>query len=77
MAHGVQRPGGSSSSRPLPLILAGLILSAAYVVGWLMTIGMSLPLAVGMFLLIAIVYLVTVKLIAATGFAYLFPTGRI
>ena len=55
------------------LILAGLVLSAAYVVGWLMTIGMSLPLAVGMFLLIAIVYLVTVKLIAATGFAYLFP----
>ena len=53
--------------------LVGLVLSAAYVIHWVVGLGMSLPLAVGAFLLMTLVYFVTVKLMAATGFAYLFP----
>ena len=53
--------------------LVGLVLSAAYVIDWVVGLGMSLPLALGAFLLMTLVYFVTVKLMAATGFAYLFP----
>ena len=55
------------------LALAGLALSGAYIVAWGVSLGMSLPLAAGVFALMALVYFVTIKLIAATGFAYLFP----
>ena len=53
--------------------LVGLVLSAAYVIHWVVGLGMSPPLAVGAFILMTLVYFVTVKLMAATGFAYLFP----
>ena len=53
--------------------LAGLVLSAAYVIYWGVGLGMSLPLATGAFLLMTLVYFVTAKLMAATGFAYLLP----
>ena len=55
------------------LALIGLVLSAAYVINWSVDLGMSLTLALGTFVLMTLVYFVTVKLIAATGFAYLFP----
>ena len=55
------------------LALLGLLLSAAYVVGWGMSLGMSLPLAASAFSLIALTYFATAKLVAATGFAYLLP----
>ena len=55
------------------LALIGLVLSAAYVIGWSVGLGMSLPLAAGAFALMMLVYFVTVKLMAATGFVYLFP----
>ena len=51
----------------------GLVLSGAYVVGWAVSLGMSLLLAVGSFLLMSLTFFITAKLIAATGFAYLLP----
>ena len=51
----------------------GLVLSGAYVVGWAVSLGMSLLLAVGSFLLMSLTFFITAKLIAATGFAYLRP----
>ena len=55
------------------LALLGLLLSGGYVVGWGMSLGMSLPLSVAAFSLIALTYFATAKLVAATGFAYLLP----
>ena len=51
----------------------GLVLSAAYVVAWAMSLGMSLALALGSFLLMSLTFFVTTKLVAACGFAYLAP----
>ena len=56
------------------LALAGLLLSALCVIGWAVSLGASLPLAAGSFLLTALTFFVTVKLIAATGFPYLMPS---
>ncbi len=53
--------------------LLGLGLSAVYVLGWGVGLGMSLPLALLTFGAMALTYFVIVKLIAATGFPYLFP----
>lgn len=55
------------------LAVAGMVVSGASVVGWAISLGMSLFLALLTFLLMTLVYFVTTKLIAATGFAYLFP----
>ena len=55
------------------LALAGLILSALSVIGWGVQLGMSLPVAIGGFLLMTLTYFVIAKLVAATGFAYLLP----
>ncbi len=55
------------------LAVAGLVLSGACVVGWAVGLGMSPPLALGTFLLMTMTFFVMAKLIAATGFAYLFP----
>ena len=55
------------------LALAGLILSALSVIGWGVQLGMSLPVAIGAFLLMTLTYFVIAKLVAATGFAYLLP----
>ncbi len=55
------------------LALAGMAGSAFYVVSWGMGLGMSLPVALGAFVALGLAYFVTVKLIAATGFAPLFP----
>ncbi len=55
------------------LALVGMLVSAAYVIFWAIFMGVH-PLAATLtFLLMALVYFVTVKLIAATGFAYLLP----
>ena len=54
--------------------LSGLVLSAVYVIGWGISLGVSPPLAIGAFLLMCVSFLVTTKLIAATGFPYLMPT---
>ena len=51
--------------------LAGLIISGAYAIGWGVTLGVGLPLAIGGFALMVLTFFVTVKLIAATGFPYL------
>ena len=56
------------------LALAGLILSACYVIAWACSLGMSLPLAIGAFVLMVATFFVTIKLIAATGFPYLMPS---
>ena len=55
------------------IILIGLVLSAAYVVGWAVSLGMNLFVALGSFTLMSLAYLAITKLVAATGFAYLFP----
>jgi hypothetical protein len=54
--------------------LIGLVLSSCYVITWATTLGASLPVAVGGFVLMVLTFFVTIKLIAATGFAYLMPS---
>ena len=56
------------------LALVGLILSACYVIAWACSLGASLPLAIGAFVLMVSTFFVTIKLIAATGFPYLMPS---
>ena len=63
--------GDDHDVRHYRLALATLIVSTAYVVGWGVSLGMSLPLSIGAFLLMATTYFVTIKLVAATGFPYL------
>ncbi len=65
--------GDRGEVRRYRLALLGLVLSGAYVVGWGVSLGMSLPLSVAAFALIALTYFATAKLVAATGFAYLLP----
>ncbi len=55
------------------LALLGLAGSGIYLLVWAVGLGMSLPVAAGVLVLIWLTYFVVVKLIAATGFAYLFP----
>ena len=55
------------------LTVCGLVLSAVWVIGWAVSLGMSLPVAMGAFALMSLTYFVTIKLIVATGFSYLFP----
>ncbi len=66
--------GDRRDVRHYRLALAGLLLSALYVIAWACSLGTSLPLAAGAFALMALTFFVTVKLIAATGFPYLMPT---
>ena len=71
---GAQRGRGttvrsSTTALPWSVCAVGGLCDQTGVVG----LGMSLPLALGAFLLMTLVYFVTVKLMAATGFAYLFP----
>jgi hypothetical protein len=63
--------GDRADVRLYRLAVGGLLLSAIYVVSWLMMLGMSPQLAVLVFLVTVLTYLVIVKLIAATGCAYL------
>jgi hypothetical protein len=51
----------------------GLLLAGSYVVAWAMSLGMSLALALGTFVLMSLTFFATAKLIAACGFAYLAP----
>ena len=67
--------GAPAEIRRYRWALLGLAISATYVTGWIMALGASLPLAVGMLLLLVAVNFVTVKLMAATGFAYLIPNA--
>ena len=55
------------------MALVGLVASGLYVVGWAVSMGVSLPMAVGSFGLMVIAYFVTVKMVAASGIAYLYP----
>ena len=65
--------GDCGEVRRYRVAVAGLVLSGAWVVGWGVGLGMSLPLAVASFTLMVMSYFVTAKLVAATGFAYLLP----
>lgn len=56
------------------LALVTALASAVYVVGWGVSLGVSLPLSIGAFLLMVMTYFVTIKLVAATGFPYLTPS---
>ncbi len=53
--------------------IVGMVLSAIFVIGWGVSIGMDIGTATLAFTLIALTYFVTVKLIAATGFGPTFP----
>ena len=66
--------GDPAQVRLYRLALVGLVLSAAYVIAFGVSLGAHLPLAAGTFLLMAMTFFVTVKLIAATGFPYLMPS---
>ena len=55
------------------MALVGLVASGLYVVGWAVSMGVSLPMAVGSFGLMVIAFFVTVKMVAASGIAYLYP----
>ncbi len=52
----------------------GLLLSSLYVITWAHSLGATLPVAAGAFVLMMLTFFVTTKLIAATGFAYLMPS---
>ena len=49
----------------------GLSISSVYVISWAVGLGVSLPLAICVFAVMFLTYLVLIKLIAATGCAYL------
>ena len=66
--------GYQSDTRQYRWALFGLGVSGIYVTGWIMALGASPLLAVGLLLLVTLAHFVTVKLMAATGFAYLIPT---
>ena len=53
--------------------VAGMLVSAAYVIIWALHLGVSLILAVSMFALMVAAYFITVKLVAASGCAYIYP----
>ena len=53
--------------------LFGLAASGAYVTAWVVALGANLVFALVLLLLFTLVHFVTVKLLAATGFAYLIP----
>ena len=55
------------------MAMAGMIVSALYVLVWALRLGVSLPMALGVIGFMALSYLVTVKLVAASGVAYLYP----
>ncbi len=63
--------GALGEVRLYRLALGGMVVSALYVVAWMTVLGMSIPLAVLVFLVTVLTYLVIVKLIASTGCAYL------
>ena len=54
------------------VLFFGLLLSGACLVGWVIGLGASLATAFGIFVLMVLGYLTTVKMIAATGLAYLY-----
>ena len=68
------REGDPSDTRQYRWALFGLVVSGLYVTGWIMALGASLLLAAGLLLLFTLAHFVTVKLMAATGFAYLIPS---
>ena len=68
----VRQGGGDPGEvRRYRMAFIGLLLSGTYVVAWQMGLGMSLPLALCVFIVTFLTYLVIIKLIAATGCAYL------
>jgi hypothetical protein len=66
--------GDRRQIRVYRLALAGLILSAFYVIAWVCSLGASMAVAAGAFMLMVSTFFVTIKLIAATGFPYLMPS---
>ena len=66
----------SREARRYRWALSGLVASTAYTIAWIMSAGASFLLAAGLMLLFVLVHFATVKLIAATGFAYLFPSKQ-
>ncbi len=68
--------GNAQEVRIYRWAVLGAVISASYVIGWIMSTGASLLLAAGLLLLFTLVHFVTVKLMAATGFAYLIPNNK-
>ena len=65
--------GDPSEVRAYRLAVAGMVLAAVYVIAWAMHLGVSPLMAIGTFALMTMVYFVTVKLVAASGIAYVYP----
>ena len=66
---------GHRGDGPIPYRLAvlGLGVCAVYAFGFLVSLGMSPPLAMAQLILMFISYFASIKYIAASGFGYLFP----
>ena len=67
---GIQSKEGVISYR---MALLALALSTLYVIGWLYSLGLSLPLVLFQVALIYIAFFTVTKYTAASGFSYLFP----
>ena len=65
--------GHENEARLYRFAVVGLLVSGTYATVWAVTIGVSLPMAIATMILMTISYLVTVKLVAASGCAYIFP----
>ncbi|MDA0337266.1 MAG: hypothetical protein O2782_19050 [bacterium] len=66
--------GDRGEVRRYRFAVIGLLLSSLYVITWAHSLGATLPVAAGAFVLMMLTFFVTTKLIAATGFAYLMPS---
>jgi len=66
--------GDRSEIRRYRFAVIGLLLSSFYVIIWAQSLGASLPVAAGAYVMMVLTFFVTTKLIAATGFAYLMPS---
>ncbi len=65
--------GGVGEVRMYRWALGAMLGSGIYVVFWAVSLGVTLPMAIGSFALTMIGYLVSMKMIAASGVAYIYP----
>ena len=65
--------GHPNEARLYRFAVVGLLVSGTYATVWAVSIGVSLLMAIATMILMTISFLVTVKLVAASGCAYIFP----
>ena len=60
---------------PYRYALLGLVISTLFVIGFIVALGYTLPIAIFQVILLYIAYFTIAKFTAASGFSYLFPPG--